>query len=697
MAKHRAGWVATHVVSGLAAAMFTACAPSDGELEADEPEDESIVESDATGCLVAQAAGGFVNQTFSQQSGTFSADFTATPSANAIDAVMGLSSGSASDYTRLAAIVRFNPNGTIDARAGGSYRADTTVRYVAGQPYRFHFDVNVRSHVYSVSLLQGSGAIRLATNYPFRTEQASVTSLNNLATVVASSSGFDQVCGFSIAPVVLPCKTATAGSAFTNTTLTRSSGVMTLEFDATPSGSNVDEVMGVSLGAATSYSSFAASVRFSTEGLIEARDGDTYRADFPIPYTGGTTYRFRFVVDVVRHQYSVWVKSPTEPYPLDVGLRFKFRPTQASVTAVDTFATIVASSTGTLRTCNAQSRASSKAAYAIDLVNDRALPLANNELLVRDNTNIDGANDRMLRLSATGQPLASIPLGGTAATDAAGNVYIARGEYPGLTLHAYGASYAPRWTQTLTLSDYPFVHSIATDSAGNIMVAMTRGYSPYIVVSIHGFAPDGTHLWSIFPTDATNIAFTPDGFVLAFVYDGWAVIQRQTHSQVLWQHPISWARPGRVTVDGLSVDSSGRVFFVGSYGQDTNFSSAQGVPQLAYLPGTYDTNTYAVGLGADGRYLFQRRLGMTNAYSVSSNATRTAVSGTNILDVSLPFLLQLDNSTGRVLAQTFDTSLGPYGQGGEVFLSASGRIFWTEYSEWGPGQYAGKWLVSLSP
>jgi hypothetical protein len=393
----------------------------------------------------------------------------------------------------------------------------------------------------------------------------------------------------------------------------------------------------------------------------------------------------------------VWVKRPSDPYPLDVGLRYKFRPNQSSITALDNFATIVASSTGRLRTCSAQSRASSKLAYAIDLVNDRALPLPNNELLVRDNTNINSSNDRMVRLSATGQPLASIPLGGTAATDSAGNVYIARGEYPGLTLQAYSASYAPRWATTLALSGTTVVHSIATDSAGNIMVAMTRNYWPYIVLSIHAFAPDGTRRWSIFPSNAANIAFTPDGFVLALVYDGSAIIQRQTSSQIIWQHSISWARPGRLTVDALSVDSSGRVLFAGSYGQATNFSSTQGVPQLAYQPGTYDTNTYVVGLGADGRYLFQRRLGMTSVFSVSSNATRTAVSGTNKIGVSLPYLLQLDNSSGRVLTQTFDTSLGPYGEGGEVFLNSGGRVFWTQYSQWGSGQYAGKWLVSLTP
>lgn len=55
------------------------------------------------------------NSAFTAQTGTFTATFTATPSANGINTVMGLSNGPQSAYTSLAAIVRFNPSGDIDA------------------------------------------------------------------------------------------------------------------------------------------------------------------------------------------------------------------------------------------------------------------------------------------------------------------------------------------------------------------------------------------------------------------------------------------------------------------------------------------------------------------------------------------------------------------------------------------------------
>ena len=55
------------------------------------------------------------NQAFPEQTTTFHAEFSATPSRNNIDAVVGLSNGSATAWTKLAAIVRFSPTGVIDA------------------------------------------------------------------------------------------------------------------------------------------------------------------------------------------------------------------------------------------------------------------------------------------------------------------------------------------------------------------------------------------------------------------------------------------------------------------------------------------------------------------------------------------------------------------------------------------------------
>src|SRR5439155_26124330 len=72
-------------------------------------------------CVTTPAPGTWVNTPFANQTGTFTATFNATPSVAAIDSVMALSSGPKTAYPDFACLVRFNPDGTIDARNGGAY------------------------------------------------------------------------------------------------------------------------------------------------------------------------------------------------------------------------------------------------------------------------------------------------------------------------------------------------------------------------------------------------------------------------------------------------------------------------------------------------------------------------------------------------------------------------------------------------
>src|SRR5206468_11352837 len=78
--------------------------------------------------------------------GGFEVQFDATPSTVNMDGVVGLANGPAADYTNLAAIVRFNPTGTIDARNGGDYAAATAIPYTAGTSYHLRLAVDVASH-----------------------------------------------------------------------------------------------------------------------------------------------------------------------------------------------------------------------------------------------------------------------------------------------------------------------------------------------------------------------------------------------------------------------------------------------------------------------------------------------------------------------------------------------------------------------
>ena len=149
----------------------------------------------------------------STQTGSFQVSFDATPSSTAIDGVAGLSSGLATDYTSLAAIVRFNVSGTIDAMNSTAYTAATTIPYLAGVAYHFLLTVDISTHTYSAYVMVGSVQTLIGSNLAFRSEQATVTSLNNLG--LMASVGTESVCNLPLsasASIVAPSITAQPGS-----------------------------------------------------------------------------------------------------------------------------------------------------------------------------------------------------------------------------------------------------------------------------------------------------------------------------------------------------------------------------------------------------------------------------------------------------------------------------------------------------
>ncbi|HVE14079.1 MAG TPA: fibronectin type III domain-containing protein [Elusimicrobiota bacterium] len=150
----------------------------------------------APGCYVS--AGTWQNSAVAAQSGGFTASFDATPSAGNVDGVAGLSNGAASAFSSLAAAVRFNNTGTIDARNGGVYAAAAAIPYKAGSTYHFRLVVNVAAHTYSAYVTPpGQTELLLGANYAFRTEQATVASLNNVG--LLADSGSETACSLAVA------------------------------------------------------------------------------------------------------------------------------------------------------------------------------------------------------------------------------------------------------------------------------------------------------------------------------------------------------------------------------------------------------------------------------------------------------------------------------------------------------------------
>ncbi len=146
-------------------------------------------------CMIS--SGSWANSPLVQsQSNNFRITFDAIPSLARMDSVAGLSSGSAGDYTDLAAAVRFNNSGTIDARNGSGFSATNSIPYSPRSTYHFTLDVYPEAHVYDVYVLVGSELHTLAENLAFRSEQSNVSSLAYMGSF--SSQGVLAICNITI-------------------------------------------------------------------------------------------------------------------------------------------------------------------------------------------------------------------------------------------------------------------------------------------------------------------------------------------------------------------------------------------------------------------------------------------------------------------------------------------------------------------
>ncbi len=274
-------------------------------------------------------ASGWFNAPIDTQAGTFTAEFDATPSVSPFNSVIGHSNNAAAGYVDTATAVRFNTTGTIDARNGAGYGAASSIPFAAGTKYHFRLVVNVPAHTYSAYVTPSGGSeLTIGTNFAFRTEHAAVTQLNNLAANVdAGVTGSTTLAGF-----VVSASTA-SGAGFLNTPVEAQGGTFTATFEAQPSASPIDALLGFSAAPAATYADIAAAVRFSTSGAIDARNGGAYQAEQTIPYVAGQTYRFRMVINVTARTYSAYV-TPPDSVERAIALNYAFRTEQSAVTSL---------------------------------------------------------------------------------------------------------------------------------------------------------------------------------------------------------------------------------------------------------------------------------------------------------------------------------------------------------------------------
>ncbi len=195
--------------------------------------------NNASGACVT-SSGTWANYPLAQTAtGSFRVTFDATPSAAMIDGVTGLSFGPASAYTNLAAIVRFNNTGVIDAMNSTAYTAIAKIPYSGGTAYHFILDVNTTTHTYSAYVMIGSVQTTIGSNLAFRAPQATTSSLNNVGAMstIASHSVCNVVLSQSTVVGVGPSITSqpssrsvTAGQTTTFTVAATGTAPMTYQW-----------------------------------------------------------------------------------------------------------------------------------------------------------------------------------------------------------------------------------------------------------------------------------------------------------------------------------------------------------------------------------------------------------------------------------------------------------------------------------
>jgi hypothetical protein len=238
----------------------------------------------AAGATCEYSSGSWANNAIAQsQASTFRITYDGTPSASPANAIAGLSSGSAQQYTSLATGVRFSPNGMIDVRNGSGFTAAASVPYQAGVTYHFIVDVNVSNHTYSAYLVAGIRQVTLGSNVAFRTEQSSVSILDTMG--VMASAGALSICNVAVSSSSTPV--AGSGSALVANVSSLNFGNTGLASSAqqsvtlTNTGSSSVMISGISVSGAGFTASGSAS------GLmVSPNHSTTVHATFT-PFTSG--------------------------------------------------------------------------------------------------------------------------------------------------------------------------------------------------------------------------------------------------------------------------------------------------------------------------------------------------------------------------------------------------------------------------
>jgi hypothetical protein len=624
----------------------------------------------ATTCSSVDTGSGFVSQGFERQGGTFDVFFQATPVSAQSDALAGITFGTADSYQDLAAIVRFNPSGFMDARNGDRYQAVSSLPYSAGVARFIHMSIDLLRRTYSASV---DGQL-LARDFSFRNEQSGVLAFDALAIKVDEGGGLD-VCDLRVQPAS-SCESALPQQGFVNTGLPPASTAFAVSFSAVPRAANMDGVMGVSAAAASSFPALAGAVRFSSSGVIDALNGSSYTVIDSAGYAPNTPYPFVIVADVVDRTYSV--VGPGNR----VTRNLAFRPQPASFApTLGNFAQVSDSPAGALTVCDLRGGGAEGAAWIHDAHRygggHYSLAVSNDRLLLSDASHT-------AVLDALGAVTRQIPYGGSSVTDAHGSLYLLgkfAQSYDGGTgtvyptagggnvyISKYDTDFNPIYTRVSGTTPDVTVTSPSADAQGHVAFVLAGGGTS-TAVKLHD---DGETLWSSdYP--ATAIALDAQGEMVIGVNGSSSitVAKLDEWGSTLWTR--TFPTEG-VELDGVVFDSLGNAAFWGTINGQIEFGAA---PFIARSAENGPLGLLGL-LAADGTPRFVRTTSMQSIERViADRAGHLIVVGTHVN--GFQWLLDRYDDTGQLTHVRGGAQLlspFPLGFSGSVAIDSDGGVYW---------------------
>lgn len=484
---------------------------------------------------------------------------------------------------------------------------------------------------------------------------------------VAAGAGVAGSAAPGAAAALSGCTVHAAGGGFGDLTLPAASTLAIVDLEATAAISpTLDAVISMASGPATSFNHLATSVRFSTAGVLDVRDGTTYRADKSIPFALGQPRKLRIVADIPSHTFSVYVEEATH-LTTRLATRYAFRSTTATVPSLDRLAAIVDGAAGQLSVCNVVSATASAVAFTREGAYG-VVPLASNQALVSDGSTVT------MRLAANGAVLNQVAAGGELAADPAERAYVARVTGGQLSLRAYTATLAPRWSRLDPVPPGASVLAAAADSAGVTLALSTPGAG----VSIRRYPETGAAGTAFF-TVGTHAAVTPDGFAIATTAATAYTVAVFSNSGVL-----QWAKsfPGAIgaSIEVMTLGLGGRVVLGGHYEAPITFG---GLTLDPVHHQEIDLSTYVVGLDrASGAHVFSRQINASQLTGAAGNGPRLALSGERIVTPIFPDLWQLDASGAQIGGTPYVGFYEDYGRSGRIAIGPTNRVFWERTMLW---------------